>query len=160
MFLFNCGHANLDVKFNLSNHTHEPYRKRNDNPCYLNVNSNHPKHIIDHIPKMMSQRLSTLSSNEQIFEQNKSVYEKALKDSGYECSLKYQKTSDAKKRNRSRKAIYFNPPFSKSVKTNVIKLFLSLIDKHFPKSHRLHKCFNRKSYLLYINQHERKNRNT
>ena len=26
---------------------------------------------------------------------------------------------------------------------HVIKLFLSLIDKHFPKSHRLHKCFNR-----------------
>ena len=29
----------FEVKFNLNNHTHEPYRKPNDNPCYLNVNS-------------------------------------------------------------------------------------------------------------------------
>ena len=39
--------------------------------------------------------------------------------------------------------MYFNPPFSRLVSTNVIKLFLSLIDKHFPKGHKLHKCFNR-----------------
>jgi hypothetical protein len=25
----------------------------------------------------------------------------------------------------------------------VIKLFLAMIDKHFPKGHKLHKCFNR-----------------
>ena len=48
-----------------------------------------------------------------------------------------------KKRKRSRKVMYFNPPFSRLVSTNVIKLFLSLIDKHFPKGHKLHKCFNR-----------------
>ena len=30
-----------------------------------------------------------------------------------------------------------------SVKTNVIKLFLNLINKHFTKGHKLHKCFNR-----------------
>ena len=35
------------------------------------------------------------------------------------------------------------PPYSKSVSTNVIKLFLNLISKHFPKGHKLHKCFNR-----------------
>ena len=37
----------------------------------------------------------------------------------------------------------FNPPFSKSVKTNVGKTFLKLIDKHFPPSNPLHKIFNR-----------------
>ena len=84
-----------------------------------------------------------LSSTEEIFERHKGIYEKALHDSGYKCSLKYQKKNTAKRRTRSRKVIYFNPPFSRSVKTNVIKLFLSLVDKHFPKSHKLHKCFNR-----------------
>ena len=49
----------------------------------------------------------------------------------------------SKRKRKPRKIIYFNPPFSKSVKTNVIKLFLSMIDKHFPKGHKLHKCFNR-----------------
>ena len=39
----------LDTKLNLERHTHEPYRKLNDNPLYLNVQSNHPRHIIKHI---------------------------------------------------------------------------------------------------------------
>ena len=81
----------LDVKFNLATHTHEPFCKPNNSPSYINVNSDHPKHIIEHIPKMIAQRLSTLSSTEQIFEKNKAVYEKALQDSGYKCTLKYQK---------------------------------------------------------------------
>ena len=57
--------------------------------------------------------------------------------------MKYQKPGKSGRKRRPRKKIYFNPPFSKSVKTNVIKVFLSLIDKHFPKGHKLHKCFNR-----------------
>ena len=38
--------------------------------------------------------------------------------------------------------IWFNPPFSKNVTTNVAKKFLSLLEKHFPKSNNLHKTFN------------------
>ena len=130
----------LDVKFNLDRHTHEPYQKPSS---YLNVQSNHPRHIIKHIPEMIEQRLSTLSSTEEIFENSKTIYEKALRDSGYKCELKYQKPVKSKKRKRSRNVMYFNPPFSRSVNTNVIKQFLQLIDKHFPKEHKLHKCFNR-----------------
>ena len=143
----------LDVVFNLKKHVHEPYRKPEDDPVYINVDSDHPKHIIKHIPKMIEQRLSTLSSTKDIFDTQKAPYEKALKDSGYvyvcpiseepAYKLKYQKPEKYKRKRKPRKIIYFNPPFSKSVKTNVIKLFLSLIDKHFPKGHKLHKCFNR-----------------
>ena len=32
--------------------------------------------------------------------------------------------------------IWFNPPFSKNVKTNIGKMFFKLIHKHFPKSRR------------------------
>ena len=39
--------------------------------------------------------------------------------------------------------IWFNPSFSKSVSTNVAKAFLQLVTKHFPRSHKLHKIFNR-----------------
>ena len=42
-----------------------------------------------------------------------------------------------------RNIIWFNPPFSKTVRTNVAQTFLQLIDKHFPPKNPLHKIFNR-----------------
>lgn len=39
--------------------------------------------------------------------------------------------------------ISFNPPCSQNVKTHVAKNFLCLIDKHFAKSLKLHKIFNK-----------------
>ena len=133
----------LDVKFNLSNHTHEPYIKPNNPILYFNVNSNHPQHIIKQVPKTVERRLSILSKSKEIFDRIKPPYQKALDDQGYKYILKYQEILKTKKRNRSRKVLYFNPPFCKSVKTNVVKMFLGLIDKHFPKGNLLHKCFNR-----------------
>ena len=37
--------------------------------------------------------------------------------------------------------IWFNPPFSCNISTNVAKTFLQLLDKHFPPN-SLHKVFN------------------
>ena len=34
------------------------------------------------------------------------------------------------------------------VKTNIAKVFLSLIDKHFPKKHKLHRIFNRNNVKI------------
>ena len=42
-----------------------------------------------------------------------------------------------------RKIIWFNPPYSKSVATNVGKHFLKLLEKHFPKHHKFRKIFNK-----------------
>ena len=42
-----------------------------------------------------------------------------------------------------RKVIWFNPPFSLNVKTNVGKIFLKLVKRHFPKENPLHKIFNK-----------------
>ena len=36
------------------------------------------------------------------------------------------------RRKRNRKIIWFNPPFNLNVSTNVAKIFLNLIEKHFP----------------------------
>ena len=41
------------------------------------------------------------------------------------------------------KIIWFNPSFSKSIKTNIGKIFLQLLSKHFPKNHKMNKFFNR-----------------
>ena len=37
----------------------------------------------------------------------------------------------------------FNPPFSKSVKSNIGKTFLNLIKRRFPKTNKLHKIFDK-----------------
>ena len=68
----------------------------------------------------------------------------ALKKSGYNSNLKYINQNKQKSTNKtSRNTIWFNPPFTQTVKTNVAKKFFHLLDKHFPKAHLLHKVFNR-----------------
>ena len=75
---------------------------------------------------------------------NSQVYNDALKSSGYKEKIRYDKNQNQRsQRNRSRNTIWFNPPFSQNVQTNVAKSFLQLVDKHFPRSHKLHKIFNR-----------------
>ena len=46
------------------------------------------------------------------------------------------------RRNRSRKIIWFNSPYSQNVKTNIGKLFIKLVRKYFPKNSKYHKIFN------------------
>ena len=46
-------------------------------------------------------------------------------------------------RRRTQKIIWFNPPFSLNVKTNVAKIFLELTETQFPPENKLHKIFNR-----------------
>ena len=63
----------LDVKLNLEKEEFRPFRKPNDSPVYIDVKSNHPSTIIKQIPKMINKRLSNLSSNEKIFNEEKDL---------------------------------------------------------------------------------------
>ena len=56
-----------------------------------------------------------------------------------------EETQGAEKtsKSRTRKVLWFNPPYSKGVKTNVGKLFLDLVDECFYPTHPLSKIFNR-----------------
>ena len=47
------------------------------------------------------------------------------------------------KKQWKRKTIWFNPPFSQSVKTIIGRTFLKLLKPHLPKSNRLHRIFNK-----------------
>ena len=134
----------LDVTFNLSESTYHPYKKPNDELLYIHTSSDHPPQVIKQLPDSISERLSKNSSNEQIFNSTKVEYEEALNRNGYTTKLEYnnQQSNDST-RNRKRNIIWFNPPYSKSVSTNVAKKFLHLIDKHFPRDNNLHKIFNR-----------------
>ena len=134
----------LDTELDLEKHIHRPFRKPNNTPLYINVNSNHPKSIIKQIPKNCAYRLSMLSSNKEIFDAEKGPYEKALKDSGHTETLEYiPPNTYTKKRVRRRKVMYYNAPFSKHIHTNVGRKFLKLVTHHFPTNHPLRKIFNR-----------------
>ena len=83
---------------------------------------------------MINKRISDLSCNKEEFDKVKSVYESALKDSGHFSSMSYNSNTQNARRNRNRKVIWFNPPYSQNVKTNIGKLFIKLVRKHFPKN--------------------------
>ena len=104
----------LGITFNLSSGTYKPYKKPNDLLLYINKSSNHAPQIINQLPKIISERLSRNSSNEEAFNSSKYQYEKAREDSGYtDFKLEFNKTSNNHtKKNRQRNIIWFNPPFS------------------------------------------------
>ena len=102
--------------------------------------------ILKQIPTSIEKRISTLSSNETIFNESKEIYQKALEKSRYRRTLKYHPTNERvsnSKRNRKRNVIWFNTPLSFNVKTKVENYFLNLRENHFPPRHKLSKLFNR-----------------
>ena len=90
---------------------------------------------------MINERISKLSCNKKEFDNVKNVYQDALNASGHNKVMKYKPNTSQKKR-RKRKIIWFNPPYSANVKTNIGKRFLALIRKHFPPHHRYSTIFN------------------
>ena len=141
----------LDVRFNLTNNTYEPYRKPNNEPVYININSNHPSNILKELPKSINKRISETSCNERIFNEAKSLYEEALKNSGFSANFIHENTKETNTDNkvkRKRKIIWFNPPFSLNVKTNIGKMFFKILKKHFPKSNQLSKMFNKNTIKI------------
>ena len=138
----------LDITLDLNNGSFQPYRKPNDETQYIHIESDHPPNIKKQLPRAIEKRLSNLSSSKEIFEKAASYYEKCLKDSGFNEKLTYQQDGNTGRRNRKRNIIWFNPPYSKSVKTNVGKYFFKLTDKHFPSNNKLHKIFNKNTLKL------------
>ena len=62
--------------------------------------------------------------------------------------MKYETSENTNVKNRQCKILWFKPPFSQSVKTNIGKVSLKLVRKHFPRHHKLHKIFNTNTLKL------------
>ena len=135
---------------NLSNNLFRPYKKENTEIRYINKNSNYPKIIKKNLPAMIENRLIKLSKNRNIFDQNAYTYQNALDKSNFKHKLTYKEdfSKQKKKRNRTRKIVYFNPPFCESVKTNIGKMFFELINKHFNQNNSLNKLINKNNCKL------------
>ena len=108
-----------------------PYRNPNNTRFYIHSKSNHPPSITKQLPSMTNRRISNLSCNENEFNKAKPLYESALKKSGFNYSMKFEAPIENTRRNRNRKVIWFNPPYSLNVKTNIGKVFLKLVRKDF-----------------------------
>ena len=161
----------LDVTLNLNYGTLKPFSKSGSTPRYINISSNYPRSVLRHIPNAVNQRINKLSSCRIIFEENKSRYDDALKDSGFQGRLEYITPVDLnsrvrnnnggirtlievgeiinnsslekrRRKNRNRKVVWFNPPFCKLTNINIGKYFQHLQDKHFNRDNPLSRIFN------------------
>ena len=137
----------LDVTLDLSKSAFYPFKKPNNELQYINSQSNHPPNIIKQLPKMIEKRLSELSCNESEFNRAKPDYEAALKTAGFNTKLQFTKKQNTR-RTRTRRIIWFNPPYNAAVTTNIGKKFLALIDKHFPPHSKYSKIFNRNTVKI------------
>ena len=99
----------------------------------------------------INRRLNEISSNKESFDEAAPVFQEALRNSGYEHTLKYENVkpnSESKAKNRSRNITWFHPPYSKHVATNVGKKFLSIVKDCFKQNHPLRKIFNKNTLKI------------
>ena len=117
----------LDVTFNLNDGSYRPYPKPNDETHYFHIQSDHPPSITKELPRSIEKRLSQLLSSKDIFYETTPYYEQRLASCGYNEKLTYQQKGENNEnnknigkngKNRKRNIIWFNPPYSKSLKTN------------------------------------------
>ena len=69
----------LDITLNLKKNSFESDKKEKNALIYMHTSSNHPSSIIKQKPKSISRRLSDNTSNINIFNKNKHIYDNALK---------------------------------------------------------------------------------
>ena len=80
----------LNVTFNLCTGKYQLYKKPNEKPIYINVNSNYPPNIIKVLPNNISKRISNISSAKSTFNNAAPFYNDVLSASGYKENLTYQ----------------------------------------------------------------------
>lgn len=133
----------LDVTFDLTTGNYRPYTKPGNTILYVHSKSNHPPSILKNIPDNINKRLISISSNKEEFDKAKAPYQQALANSGYNHTLQYKPDQPTKKKQkRHKQVIWYNPPYSANVRTNIGRQFINIIKKCFPKDNKLHKIFN------------------
>ena len=92
----------LDVSLNLHTSVYKLFRKVNARVSYIHQQSNHPLHIKQALPRMVEQRVNSLSCNKQVFDEVVHDYDVALAKSNYKHKIAYKSNgSEAKKTKRN-----------------------------------------------------------
>ena len=102
----------------------------------------------------INQRLYSLSSNKTAFDQAPPPYISEISRRKWipvYIILRTNKANQTKKKQTTKRHPVVQPSiywFSKNVNTNTGQTFLVLVDKHFPKGHKLRKIFNRNTIKI------------
>ena len=137
----------MDVIFDLRTDKYYPHRKNNNQLLCINKQSNHPPTIVNQIPSMVSRRISDISCNKEHFDKATPANINELKFSGFNENIQFA-SIPAPRRNCNRKIIWFNPPYSVNVKTNIGRIFLRFIYKHFRRHHKYRKLIIRSNIKI------------
>ena len=71
------------MEMSLENDSFRPYRKDDKPPVYISKESDHAPAIQKQLPHMIEKMVSDICSSIEIFEEEKGIYEKALKNAGH-----------------------------------------------------------------------------
>ena len=109
--------------------------------------------MLKQLPKSIEKRIFETSSIIDIFNRSIKICNDALHESSFKELLQFtipapKNNDENQKHKRKRNIIWFNPPYSKNVKTNIGKTFLQLLSKHFPKDNQMHKIFNKNTVKI------------
>ena len=104
---------------------------------YVSKFSNHPPQVLKNVPQNINKRLSSISSSVGCFNEEKDVYQKALKEASYDHILHFNpdistQDSGRNRKRRKRSVLWFNPSSSLNVKTSIGKRFFAILKKHYP----------------------------
>ena len=136
----------LDIVMDLTNDTTKPFKKPNSTTKYISIASSHPPSIIKSIPLSVSRRLTKISSSKEMFDQEVNHYQAAIDQAGHTDKLEFMEEvhseAGSRSKRKARDVIWFNPPWSNNVRTNVGSKFISLLKKHFPRNSPLYCIFN------------------
>ena len=119
---------------------------------FINKQSSHPPPITKQLTWLISRRISNTSCGKQYLDKAAPEYNNAIKISDFYENTEFTSTIPPR-RNRNKKIIWFNPPCSVHVKRNIGRIFLQLIDRHFPRHHNYRKLFNRNSIKICSSLH-------
>ena len=139
----------LDITFHLTTGLFKPHIKTSNIPWYVKAKSSHPPSILKEIPKSLSKRISSSSCNEQVFSAAAPFYNDISDKCGYSEKLTFEKKQYThERRNTGRNIIWYNPSFSKDIKTNIAKQFSYWLDKQFGRNHKYYKISNRNNVKI------------
>ena len=141
----------LEVTLDLTTGKYKPYNEADNIPLYINAKSNHPRNIIKNLPESISCRINKLSFDISVFDNSKDLYNDVISTNGFKDKIKFNpdfKKNISRNKNREKKIIWSNPPYISNVSTNIGKFFLAILDRNFPKSHKLYKIFNQSNVKI------------
>ena len=118
-------HHALDVTLNLTTGRYYPFRKPDNDPLYINANSNHPPSTIRQIPTSIGARISGLSCDQVEFEKSSQLYNNALKSSGYNAKIHYVENQDQRKKTET------DQETSSGLTHRSVKMFEQTSPNHF-----------------------------